>query len=492
MPLDIADFRKSFTSSTTSTSSITLNAADFGLTYGGDVAAPIAKAAAELGGGPGAIWVPPGFYTAAQTIVVPNHVLLLSMLDVDQKYGAVIQQIAGANLDAVIASNQWFNNGTAADDSPGVYGIAVDVNAANQNGGQGIGIAMMAFRPHVRKCCVINARGDGITLRDYNRAGTEMTTGSAGEGVVEDCIVNNAGVANLANNNSGIAVREGVTGGKVTDLWIDRNIVNTVTGHGIYLGQGAGTRVSGCHTYGTGLDAINSPSGNATRIVDNYLEYWGQTASQGSVRGIFAADSGAGIGTVIKGNNIDINGPITGNTMKAISLSNQTSNQAAYFAVGVNSINGRNVSGAIGLEAVNQGNSSNFQIALSPQSMAQVPTRHSVNNFCEFIGAPWQGLQSLSPGAGGTVSIDPSLGTYIQVQLPAGNITMNIPSQLPKGTRFTIVFVQDSVGSRTVTWNNNNLSIAKWQDTSFVPTAAANARSSVEFISDGYNLDRVA
>lgn len=62
-------------------------------------------------------------------------------------------------------------------------------------------------------------------------------------------------------------------------------------------------------------------------------------------------------------------------------------------------------------------------------------------------------VQSVTPAAAGTVTVDASLGEVVNVQLPAGNITMAAPTNAKVGALLTFNIAQDGTGGRTITWN---------------------------------------
>ena len=66
-------------------------------------------------------------------------------------------------------------------------------------------------------------------------------------------------------------------------------------------------------------------------------------------------------------------------------------------------------------------------------------------------GGTSQNIQSYSPSGGGTATLDLSLGNLHFITMPAGNITIAL-SNAVNGQVFMVRILQDSVGSRTVTW----------------------------------------
>lgn len=89
--------------------------------------------------------------------------------------------------------------------------------------------------------------------------------------------------------------------------------------------------------------------------------------------------------------------------------------------------------------------------------------------------------QAYTPSAGGTATLDLSLGNDHRITMPAGNITIALTGVVTS-QKFMISITQDSVGSRTVTWFNT----IRWAGGS-VPslTATANKRDIFVFVQTG-------
>lgn len=73
----------------------------------------------------------------------------------------------------------------------------------------------------------------------------------------------------------------------------------------------------------------------------------------------------------------------------------------------------------------------------------------SVKTFDE--GAIVTVPKAYSPSAAGTATLNLALGNDFEITMPAGNITIAI-SNATVGEKFTVSILQDSIGSRTVTW----------------------------------------
>lgn len=80
-------------------------------------------------------------------------------------------------------------------------------------------------------------------------------------------------------------------------------------------------------------------------------------------------------------------------------------------------------------------------------STIQAPTNASVN----INSGSYNTLQTYAPGAGGTANVDLSKGNIVHITMPAGNITISL-SNGTAGQCFIIRILQDSTGSRTVSW----------------------------------------
>lgn len=115
------------------------------------------------------------------------------------------------------------------------------------------------------------------------------------------------------------------------------------------------------------------------------------------------------------------------------------------FSVIANEINGSlsnaNISASAAIDTT--------KISGTAVNLSSNQTIASVKTFDEgsIVTAP----KALSPSAGGTATCDLSLANDFEITMPAGNITIAI-SNATVGQKFTISILQDSGGSRTVTW----------------------------------------
>lgn len=78
----------------------------------------------------------------------------------------------------------------------------------------------------------------------------------------------------------------------------------------------------------------------------------------------------------------------------------------------------------------------------------------TTNNSINLNSGSYNSIQTYSPAAAGTATLDLSLGNVHFINMPAGNITIAI-SNASAGQCFIVRIMQDSGGSRTVTWFSN-------------------------------------
>lgn len=112
-------------------------------------------------------------------------------------------------------------------------------------------------------------------------------------------------------------------------------------------------------------------------------------------------------------------------------------------------------------------------------------TSANVLYYYDFTNKAWKAvyssinvIQTYAPGAAGTATLDLSKGNYHRITMPAGNITIAI-SNGTAGQPFIIDIIQDSSGSRTITW----FTTIKWSGgTAPILTTTANKIDSVGFL----------
>lgn len=95
-----------------------------------------------------------------------------------------------------------------------------------------------------------------------------------------------------------------------------------------------------------------------------------------------------------------------------------------------------------------------------------------------------QKVTSVACAAADTVTVDMlQQGNYLQITMPAGNITFANPLNPAAGMEMTLWIKQDGTGSRTITWGNafkKNITL----------TTTASAVDQVTFLYDGTNWNQ--
>ncbi len=442
----------------------------------------------------GQCFVPQGTYKISGVITIPQGVTLKGVDASDPTQGSVLSVANNANLSCVISDGSFASNGGFVSTGPRVEGIVIKANGANQSSGTGIGIAFCSYRGEILRCRINDTRGDGIRVTNMTANGG-VVSGSVVECKVRDNTLAGCGTAGTSGNREGIAFRDSGAS-LVTDWWCEDNVVwegalAQTTGHGIYANSPVGSVVSGNHLYGIGIHGIYMSGTGATRIEDNYVEYFGQLASSGACYGIYAMDSGGAPGAHISGNVINIDQLITGNTFVGIYLTNGGSGQAAFFGLGVNNVYSQ-VAAATAMSIQNQGAAGSFIVAGCPQVVYGFTTPYALlNAYGTYLGDMFKGGQQ--PAYASTMAVDTTKGTTIGITL-TGSVTMDIPTQMVNGQTFTFIFYQPNSGGTytyVVNFTNNNTGIAKWVNATFVAATGASAMSAVTFVTDGYDIVQV-
>lgn len=115
------------------------------------------------------------------------------------------------------------------------------------------------------------------------------------------------------------------------------------------------------------------------------------------------------------------------------------------FTALVNEINGSLSNANIASDAA----ISVTKISGTAVNLGTAQTIASVKTFDE--GAIVTAPKALAPSASGTATCDLSLANDFEITMPSGNITIAV-SNATVGQKFSISILQDSGGSRTVTW----------------------------------------
>lgn len=250
-----------------------------------------------------AVQLAPGTFWTNTVIQIPGFA---SLVGSGEPAAVIVKMAAGANLAAVAASSGWTGNTNTLSVNPAVIrGITFDANSTNQSSGAGHGVVLQTYASYIEDCIFQNTLGDGLRFDVHGANGTTAIGNTAVENRVILCQFR-------TNGGNGFNVADS-TNSALTDGFMYGCIAATSTQRGINIDASAGWVVEGCHVYGTGFSAIAAGAAFETRIVGNYCEDWGTSATIGTYAGIdlaatyFLNDSGQG--SAITGNTLNFNNP---------------------------------------------------------------------------------------------------------------------------------------------------------------------------------------
>jgi hypothetical protein len=228
------------------------------------------------------------------TCVTNQTIVLLGDRDYygDNRDVTTIQQAAGSNLPALIASDSWVNNWSTTGDPIRLEHLNLDGNSS-ANSGTSV-LVIRSWLTHIEDLTVQNAAVDGIQITANSSNGSHLTSTQV-NGVIDKVWVNNSGA-------DGIHVVD--SGDSVTDWFLLDSAVQDSGATGIYLGNAAGWLVRGNHLYGVQENGILASRCFGTTIEGNYIEQFGTAGGAGNTwYGIIASLAGSAA-SVISGNKV--------------------------------------------------------------------------------------------------------------------------------------------------------------------------------------------
>jgi hypothetical protein len=298
-------------------------------------------------------------YFINQQIQIPGFGVLRGAPGHDSTAGfanVVIQQVNGANLDAMVASTGWqASSNTLARQPCLIEGINFQGNSAGQTSGLGHGVVLQAFRARIRDCSFNNHGGQGLRFDWTGRNGTTQLTNKAGECRIERCAFRNCG-------GDGFGTNDNTASPVFTDGFFEDNIMASCL-TGVFLQSAAGWKITGNHCYTIQNSGIVAGHPYETRIADNYVASWAQNTIAGIYAGIDCLTLPAndtGNGTAIHGNTLNWGVLSPGNaasTVYGVAFKAQNGNQGTVAIVG-NVIQGGVVPATAGIIIANATNTS--------------------------------------------------------------------------------------------------------------------------------------
>ncbi|NUT52305.1 MAG: right-handed parallel beta-helix repeat-containing protein [Saccharothrix sp.] len=210
---------------------------------------------------------------------------------------AVIQQAAGANLDAMLASDSYLDDVPWTGDPVAVRSLTLMAEGA-ANPGAHDALVLRSWQSVV----------EDVVIRDATRHGIRVTNLSANGTALANTQVNGRIVGNHVHDSGGRGVHVEDTGNSVTDWQLLDNWVDGTGADGIGLDNAAGWVVRGNHVYHVGRVALWADRLFGSSISDNYVEDFVESGVRLSVQGEAAStvsgnrvfDSSGGTGTFLE------------------------------------------------------------------------------------------------------------------------------------------------------------------------------------------------
>lgn len=355
---------------------VVINVKDYGALGNGtaDDTAEITAAIAACPDG-GTVYFPPGTYIVSSPIVLVSNITYRG----SSRAGSVIKAASASNMHAVLASETWLSASNTYSDNPiYVYDLGIDGNKTNQSSGDGIGIALVTFWNTIQNLEVTDTRGHGILLSSARQDGTEIVN-TAVECKIIACASRNAGGHGIYIHDPSSSTQT------VTDGWVVDCVVADPAEKGIVVESSSGWLISGNHLYGVPKTAISFDRGGYTRIVGNYIETYGTSATATTYAGIMCGGDGSTwIGTdgpiVIANNTMFYSGgAAAGSSIRGIRLESSNGNNAQVVISGNALYGATHAAGSHGIRLSNQGSSASLNCRMSGNVLSGWDTQFSTS-----------------------------------------------------------------------------------------------------------------
>ena len=397
------------------------------------------------------IYFPKGTYIVGSVITLASDLTYVGS-NVDQ---TIIKAKNASNLACVAASTGWVGStATSSVDPLHLRHLTFDGNKANQTSGTGHGVVLQTYYATVENCNFQNTRGDGLRFDSTGANGTTQISNTMVENRVSR-------IQCRSNGGSGFTVRDS-SHNKATDGWLRDAIVDTPSANGIWVESSAGWTIDGCHVYNIPQSGIRMDRPFETRVINNYVESCGSSATLGTYCLIDCLNFGSndgGQGSAIANNTIYFQGP-AGNASSTIA---GIAFQATSGSSGNVSITGNQIwcTGASNLSAIwlqNQNSTASLTAQVSGNNIVGWTTPVSqVPNGGVLVAAGDNISPSVQATADQTVSTTTQTASTYLTYPVAANATYQMDAFLMFTSPNTINFVHSFTGpsGATMTWMDN-------------------------------------
>ncbi len=224
-----------------------------------------------------------------------------------------LRQRAGANLECMVASTNWYNSTGA----PSLEGRGISITdigfdgqylnrttgAVLQTAGAGHGFAGCTYGALFFNVSVAQTRGHGIFLDTTGRDGI-TSLGEGIENAIINCTTTRTGLSGIYCEDTA-GIDGGVTDGQLLYTEVThpniRNVVTGEDGHGVFVRSAGGWFMAGNHIYGASTftgnyagyaagsklrDGIKCMSASGLRMVGNQVADFGYVGTVGTYYGV--------------------------------------------------------------------------------------------------------------------------------------------------------------------------------------------------------------
>ncbi len=211
----------------------------------------------------------------------------------DSRTGTIIRQADGANLAAVVASDNWMSNASGTGRPIRLAHLTIDGNKTANKGTHAL--VIRSWLTTVEDVQVRSAPGDGIQLTSLGRDGTTRLTSTQVNGRISNVFIS-------GSNGHGLRVLDpgnAVTDWDLLDSWIANSGLSA-----IQMDNAAGWKILGNHVYGVQQHAIYAARCWGTTIQNNYVEGFGSAGGDGNTWYGIACTVQGGTASIISDNKV--------------------------------------------------------------------------------------------------------------------------------------------------------------------------------------------
>lgn len=277
--------------------------------------------------------------------------------------GFTFRQKNGANLPAVVASSDWYNNSSSCGYPLRIYNVAVDGNSANNTTSHGL--ALTNFNCIIEDCSFVNTPAAGILIAANTRNGSLISNGLV-QTRINKCVTSATGTYGIAISDS--------SHGKITDGYIVECQVDVATLDGISMDTAGGWRIERNHVNSPQQNGINATHCFNTFIRGNYIDGFGfnSGASPGTFYNGIGVQALSGGQIIVSDNTVKTSAVVANTTYEFLSVQ-ATDNTGPNFAT----VHGNK---SIGANVTNQ-NAFAYDGHLIGQSFTVYEWNNSAYNF---------------------------------------------------------------------------------------------------------------